>query len=141
MIKVGDSQSVSKTISESDVYAFAGVTGDFNGLHVDRVRAADSVFGERVAHGLLSAGLLSAVIGTKLPGSGTVYLRQTLDFLAPVKIGDTITARVTVMEILNAEKGIYKLKTVCVNQTGECVIDGEAVVLYREANEKEDGAG
>lgn len=98
-ISVGQSASLSKTISESDVYTFAGITGDLNPAHVNEEYARQSRFGGRIAHGLLSAGLISAAIAMKLPGPGTIYLGQTIKFLAPVRIGDTVTATVKVLSI------------------------------------------
>lgn len=132
-MKVGDSASFGKTITETDISLYAGLTGDFNTAHINEEEAAKGLFGGRVAHGMLSAGLISAVLGTKLPGEGTVYLSQSLNFLKPVMAGDTVTAVCKVAEILNADKGIYRLETKCVNQAGECVIDGEAVVKYKES--------
>lgn len=130
IVKVGDSASFQKTVTEADIYNYAGISGDFNSAHINKEEAEKGPFGERIAHGLLTAGFISAVIGTKLPGIGTVYLSQSLNFRAPVKIGDTITAIVTVKEILNPKKGIYRLDTICVNQHSVVVIDGEAVVKY-----------
>lgn len=127
-IRVGDQASFSKTVSESDIYLYAGITGDFNGVHLNSQYAAGSVFGERVAHGMLSAGFISTVLGTRLPGEGAVYLSQTLRFTAPVRIGDTVTATVEVLEKTDAKKRL-RLSTICVNQRGEKVIDGEAVVM------------
>ena len=98
-LKVGDSAQFSKTVSETDVYLFAGITGDFNPAHVDEEYAKKTYFGTRIAHGLLPAGFISAVLGTRLPGPGSIYLRQELTFLGTVKVGDTITARVEVAEI------------------------------------------
>ena len=126
-LKAGDSASFSKTVSESDVYLFAGVTGDLNPTHIDQSYAETTHFKTRIAHGMLSAGFISAVIGTRLPGPGTIYLSQTLQFLAPVNIGDTITARVVVTEILPEKKHV-RLETTCVNQQGEKVLDGKALV-------------
>lgn len=120
--------SFSKTISESDVYLFAGLTGDFNPVHINDVLAQKSIFGERIVHGMLVAGFISAVIGMKLPGEGTVYLEQSIKFLKPVKIGDTVTATVGITEVLNEEKGILKLSTKIENQKNEKVIDGYAIV-------------
>jgi 3-hydroxybutyryl-CoA dehydratase len=125
---VGSSASLSKTITETDVVLFAGITGDFNPAHVDAVAAARSRFGGRIAHGMLSAGLLSAVLGTRLPGPGSIYLSQSLRFTRPVRIGDTVTAQVTVSSI-NAAKRRVTLQTVCRNQDGDTVIDGEALML------------
>lgn len=127
---IGQSANISKTISESDVYSFAGITGDFNGVHVNEIIAQKSIFGKRVAHGMLVGSLISAVLGTKLPGEGTIYLEQNLQFLKPVYFGDTVTATVTVSEILNEEKGIYKLETVIENQDGHMTHRGYAIVKY-----------
>jgi 3-hydroxybutyryl-CoA dehydratase len=127
-LTVGSSATMAKTITETDVVLFAGITGDFNPAHIDAVAAARSRFGGRIAHGMLSAGIISAVLGTRLPGPGSVYLSQSLRFTRPVRIGDTVTAEVTVTA-LNAEKRRVTLATVCRNQDGETVIDGEALVL------------
>ena len=127
-MKLGDSASHSKTISETDVYLFAGITGDLNPAHVNESVASASRFGGRIAHGILSAGLISAVLAMQLPGPGSIYLGQTLKFTAPVRIGDTITATVTITE-LNTGKNRVKLHTVCTNQEGAVVIDGEASVM------------
>jgi 3-hydroxybutyryl-CoA dehydratase len=126
-LAVGDSAQFSKTITETDIYLFAGITGDFNPAHVDEEYSRKTYFGTRIAHGLLSAGFISAVLGNRLPGPGTIYLRQELTFLGAVKIGDTITARVEVMEI-DAAKGRVKLLTTCDNQEGKRVLTGEAFV-------------
>lgn len=124
---IGDTASFSKTVSESDVYLFAGVTGDFNPAHINESYAEKTFFKTRIAHGILAAGFISAVLGTQLPGPGTIYLRQSLNFRAPVEIGDTITATVEVIEIAKEKKRV-RLSTVCVNQEGTVVLDGEAVV-------------
>jgi len=126
-LKAGDVAELTRTVSESDVYLYAGVTGDFNPAHVDECYAAKTHFKTRIAHGMLSAGLISAVLGTRLPGPGTVYLRQELNFLAPVRINDTITARVEVIEVLQ-DKNRARLRTTCYNQEGEKVLDGEAFI-------------
>ena len=126
-LKVGDSDRFSKTVTDADIYLFAGVTGDLNPAHIDETYAQGTYFKTRIAHGMLSAGFISAVIGTRLPGPGTVYLRQTLDFLAPVRIGDTVTATVEVVEKMEEKKRV-RLKTTCVNQEGKKVLDGEALV-------------
>ncbi len=125
---VGDSAEITKTIEQSDIDAFARVTGDHNPVHVDEEFAKTTRFGKRIAHGMLTASLISAVLANKLPGEGSVYLGQTLQFVAPVFPGDEITARVTVKAI-REDKPIMKLETVCVNQRGEVVIQGEATVL------------
>jgi len=130
-IKVGDKASFSKTISESDIYLFAGVTGDFNPVHVNEEYAKQSLFKGRIAHGFLCASLISTVFGTELPGPGTIYLSQQMDFKAPVRMGDTVTATVEVLEKKD-EKKIIKFKTSVSNQEGTIVIDGSAVVMKYE---------
>jgi len=125
---VGDSAEITKTIEQADIDAFANVTGDHNPVHVDEEFAKTTRFGRRIAHGMLTASLISAVLANKLPGEGSVYLGQTLQFVAPVFPGDEITARVTVREI-REDKPIVKLETVCVNQRDEVVIRGEATVM------------
>lgn len=126
-LKVGDTAEFSKTVSESDIYQFAGITGDFNPAHMNEAYAKKTFFKTRIAHGMLAAGFISTVIGTKLPGTGSVYVKQNLSFLAPVRMGDTVTARVEVVEII-AEKKRVRLKTTCINQEGTQVLDGEALV-------------
>lgn len=126
-MNVGDSASLSKTVTESDILSFAGLTMDFNPVHVNAEYAKESIFGERIAHGMLSAGFISAVLGTQLPGPNSIYLGQELKFLAPVKIGDTVTATATIVE-KKEDKRILKLETVVLNQKGEKVIDGNAVI-------------
>ncbi len=127
-LQVGQHAEFSKTVTESDVVLFAGITGDFNPAHVNEVEAARGRFGGRIAHGLLSAGFISACIGMKLPGPGTIYLTQSLKFARPVRIGDTVTARVDVLE-WHEGKRRARLATTCRNQHGEVVIDGEALVM------------
>ncbi|MER3552799.1 MAG: enoyl-CoA hydratase [Meiothermus sp.] len=127
--KIGDSASYSQTISEANVALFIGAVGDTNPLHVDAEYAKGTRFGERIAQGILVAGLISTAIGTKLPGVGAVYLGQNLKFVRPTRIGDTITARVTVKAV-REDKPILTLETICTNQHGERVIEGEATVLY-----------
>src|SRR6478672_5982987 len=131
-LTIGKTAEFSRTITESDVMTFAEVTGDFNPVHVDEAAAAKTRFGGRIAHGILSAGLVSAAIGNKLPGAGSIYLAQTLRFTLPVRIGDTITATVAVTEILSKRR--VKVSTICTNQNGEKVLDGEATVMLDEAN-------
>ena len=127
-MKIGDSASTAKTISEADVYLFAGITGDHNPAHINEEASKKTAFGGRIAHGILSAGLISAVLAMKLPGPGTIYLGQDLKFTKPVRFGDTVTATCTVSEIL-MEKNIVKLDTTCTNQNGEVVIKGTATVM------------
>ncbi|HZM65853.1 MAG TPA: MaoC family dehydratase [Nakamurella sp.] len=126
-INVGDTASFSKTVTESDIVTFAGLTSDFNPIHVDAEYAKDSLFKERIAHGMLMAGFISAVLGTQLPGPNAIYMGQTLNFKLPVKIGDTVTAEVTIDE-KREDKRILKLKTTVTNQRGEIVVDGGAVI-------------
>lgn len=127
-LQVGDTASVTKTITDEDISAFADLTGDHNPVHLDDEFAKTTRFGRRVAHGMLAAGLISSVLANDLPGVGTVYLGQTLSFIAPVYPGDTVTARVTVTKV-REDKPIVTLETVCTNQSDETVIRGEAVVL------------
>lgn len=125
---VGQAAMLERTVTDGDVVAFAGITGDDNPVHLDEEAAARSRFGGRIAHGMLSAGYISAAIGTQLPGPGSIYLGQTLKFTAPVRIGDTVTTRVEVLELV-PEKRRVKLGTRCANQRGETVIEGEALVM------------
>lgn len=126
-IKVDDEAALTRTITEAHIVNFAGLTGDWNPVHADAEYAAQSIFGERIAHGMLVAGLISAVLGTQLPGPDSIYLGQDLKFIAPVKIGDTVKVVVTVLEKRD-DKRIIKLRTAVSNQRGEPVIDGTAVV-------------
>jgi 3-hydroxybutyryl-CoA dehydratase len=126
-LHLGDSAEFAKTISESDIYLYAGITGDFNAAHINEAYEQKTFFKTRIAHGMLVAGLISGVGGNMLPGPGAVYVRQELDFLAPVHIGDTITARVEVLEIMK-DKNRIKLRTTCVNQDGVQVLDGLAIL-------------
>ena len=126
-LNVGQSARFSKTITESDIYLFAGITGDFNPAHVDEEYARGTFFKTRIAHGMLTASFISTIIGTLLPGPGSIYLGQEVKFLAPVKIGDTITATAEISEII-ADKKQVRLKTYCTNQDGVTVVDGHALV-------------
>ena len=126
-LKVGDTSEIQKTISETDVYLYAGITGDLNPAHLNEEYARGTFFKTRIAHGMLIAGLISTILGNKLPGPGTIYTHQSVDFLAPVRFGDTITARAEVTE-LDFEKNRTRLKTTCLNQEGTIVLDGEALV-------------
>ncbi len=128
MVKVGDYAELTRTFSDEDVRAFAHISGDSNPIHLDDEYAAGTRFGRRLVHGMLTAGLISAVLGTQLPGPGSIYLSQTLKFRAPVFIGDTITARVTVKAV-REDKPIVTFKTVCLNQEGKKVLEGEAVLI------------
>lgn len=125
-LQVGQTASLGKTITEADILLFSAVSMDTNPVHLNAEAGRQSIFGERIAHGMLSAGLISAVLGTQLPGPGTIYLRQSLRFTAPVKIGATVTATVEISE-LQLERKRATLKTTCrVGST--VVIDGEATV-------------
>ena len=126
-LNVGDTAEIQKTISETDVYLYAGITGDMNPAHLNEEYARGTFFKTRIAHGMLIAGLISTILGNKLPGPGTIYTHQSVEFLAPVRFGDTITARAEVVE-LDAEKNRARLKTTCVNQEGTLVLDGQALV-------------
>jgi 3-hydroxybutyryl-CoA dehydratase len=129
-LDIGEKASLKKQITEADVLRFAEVTGDKNPIHIDLEYARQSRFGERIAHGMLTASLISAVIGTRLPGPGNIYVSQTLEFKAPVKFGDVIEAEVEIIEKI-PERNRVRLKTVCRNQDGTVVLEGKAVVLPR----------
>lgn len=129
-LKIGDTASMTKTVSEFDVYGFAGITGDFNPVHIDKVFAESTMFKGRIAHGMIAAGFISAVLGTTLPGKNTIYMKQDLSFLAPVRIGDTVTATVTVIEKIEA-KNRAVLKTQVTNQDGVLVVDGQATIMKK----------
>ena len=131
-MKIGDHASVTKTVSETDVYLFAGITGDLNPAHTNEVAASKTMFKTRIAHGMLGAGFISAVLGMYLPGPGTIYMGQELKFTKPVHIGDTVTATATVEEII-LEKNRVILDTTVVNQDGEIVIKGKATVMPSKA--------
>lgn len=126
-LSIGQTASFSKTVTESDIYLFAGVTGDINPAHVNEAYASKTFFKGRIAHGMLSAGFISAVLGMQLPGPGTIYLEQNLRFLFPVRPGDTITATVEVVD-LDPTKNTALLCTICTNQDGKQVVDGLAKV-------------
>jgi len=126
-INVGDKVSVTKVITDEDVRKFAEITGDTNPIHLDDEFAANTVFGQRIAHGMLIGSLFSGLLGMKLPGEGTVYLGQDLKFKARVPIGGQVTASVEVIKI-REDKPIATLRTVCVNEEGQIVVEGEAVV-------------
>jgi 3-hydroxybutyryl-CoA dehydratase len=127
-ILLGQRASLTRTISDADITAFAALTGDRNPLHLDEAFAVRSRFGRRVAHGLLCAGLISAVLGTKLPGPGAIYLEQSLRFVRPVFPGDTITATVEVTAC-REDRRTATLRTTCADESGRIVIEGEAAVL------------
>jgi 3-hydroxybutyryl-CoA dehydratase len=127
-LNIGDKASFQKTISETDVYLYAGITGDLNPAHINQVEAETTMFQGRIAHGMLTAGLVSAVLGMQLPGPGSIYLGQELKFLAPVRMGDTIKAEVEVIEKIE-EKNRIKLNTICTNQNGVEVLKGIATIM------------
>jgi 3-hydroxybutyryl-CoA dehydratase len=135
-LRLGDAATLSKTISEADVVLFAGISGDFNPLHVDAEFAARAGFAARVAHGTLTMGVAAGVLGTMLPGVGTVALSITVDFRAPVLVGDTVTARVEVAAI-DSERGRATMALAWTNHRGELVASGEAIV--RPPRERVDG--
>ena len=126
-LELGQQARFTKTVSEFDVYMFAGISGDFNPAHINQAYAEQTAFKTRIAHGILSAGFISNVLGNQLPGPGTIYISQSMTFLAPVNIGDTITATAEVVEI-RTEKKRVRIKTVCTNQDGTEVLSGEALV-------------
>ena len=134
-LAIGMSAETTKTITDADIVLFAGVSTDFNAVHMDEEYARTTPFGGRIAHGMLSASLLSAVLGNRLPGPGVIYLSQSLRFRAPVRIGDTVHARVTVKEVI-AEKCRVVLDTVC-TVSDKVVIDGEATVLATSRRKRE----
>lgn len=127
-LAVGQSAEMTKTVMEDDITAFAKVSGDYNPVHLDEEAARKTMFGGRIAHGMLGASVISAAIAMKLPGPGSIYLGQTLRFTKPVRIGDTVTARIEVVEVIAPKKRV-RLATTCRNQNGEVVIDGEATVM------------
>jgi 3-hydroxybutyryl-CoA dehydratase len=123
---IGDKAAFSKTISESDIYQFAGITGDFNPMHINEEYAKGTRFGKRIAHGMLTSSFICTVLGMKLPGPGTIHISQQLEFLKPVYIGDTITVNMEITEVL--EKGFLKIRSSISNQNNEMVVDGFSVV-------------
>lgn len=127
-IEVGETASVTKTVTEADIINYAGIIGDFNPIHVNAEYAKTTMFGERIAHGMLTASFISTLIGTCLPGINALYLSQEIKFVKPVRIGDTITAFGEVLDKQDAKQRMT-LKTVVTNQRGEVVIDGKAVVM------------
>lgn len=126
-LAVGDHGQFIKTVYEEDIFAFAGASGDFNPLHIDEEYARRSIFGKRIAHGILTAGIISTVLGSEIPGLGTIFVELHIRFLKPVFILDTVKAVATVTEIINAKR--VRLLVACVNQLGEDVAVGNAVVI------------
>ena len=131
-LSIGQSAEVVHTITEEDIKTFGDLSGDYNSVHFDEDWAKTTMFKGRIAHGILTAAYISTAIGMKLPGPGTVYLGQSMRFLAPVRIGDTITARVEIIE-LNDEKQRVTLKTTCTNQDGKVVLDGDAKITLMKS--------
>ena len=127
-ITIGQSASFSKTITETDVYMFAGISGDLNPAHINEEYAKNTLFKGRIVHGMLVSSLISAVLAMQLPGPGTIYLKQDLKFLAPVRISDTVTATCTVTQKID-EKNRVVLDCMVTNQDGVTVISGEAMVM------------
>ena len=123
-LQVGQKASYGKTITETDVYLFAGISGDVNPAHLNEEYAKGTFFKTRVAHGLISAGLVSGVLGNIMPGHGTIWVSQQLNFMAPVLLGDTITATVEILEKVDKK---VKIKATCVNQNGVTVLEGEGL--------------
>jgi 3-hydroxybutyryl-CoA dehydratase len=126
---VGEQATRTRIITDADLQLFAQISGDYNPIHLDEAYATDSFFGRRIVHGSLIASLISAVLGNDLPGPGSIYLSQTLKFVAPVHIGDTITVSVEVIA-LREEKRLITLRTECVNQDGQAVLVGEALIKF-----------
>ena len=126
-LKIGDTASFKKKVLEQDIYDFAKVSGDFNPIHLDKLYAETSIFKERIAHGFLVGSYISAAIAQQLPGNGTIYLSQSLNFLAPVRINDEIMAVIEVVSFPKENRVL--LKTTCENQEGTIVIEGKAVVI------------
>jgi 3-hydroxybutyryl-CoA dehydratase len=126
-IKMGQTAEVTHTVTEEDIKVFGDLSGDYNPLHFDEEWAKNTMFGGRIAHGILTASYISTAIGMHLPGPGTIYMKQSMRFLGPVRIGDTITAKVEVVD-LNDEKERVTLRTICTNQDDKVVMDGEALV-------------
>lgn len=131
-LRVGASAEIARAITDEDVRRFAEATGDVNPVHLDDEYARGTMFGARVAHGMHAAGLISAVLGTAMPGPGAVYLEQSLRFRRPIRIGDTVTARVEVLELI-PDRRRARFATTCRTQGGELVVDGEALILVPAA--------
>ena len=127
-LKVGMKDSITKTITETDVILYAGISLDVNPVHLNDTHAKQSIFKKRIAHGMLTVGLISAALGTKLPGEGTIYLGQELKFTAPVYMGDTVTATLEIIELIPEKKRVI-LSTICTNQDGKEVVTGKATVM------------
>lgn len=133
-IEIGESFTVVKGITEADIANFAGVIGDFNPVHVDPEYAKTTMFGQRIAHGMLTASFISTAVGCGIPGINALYLSQEVKFIKPVFINDTITARIEVIEKIDAKRRVI-LKTTVTNQRGELVVDGKAVTMVMKKKE------
>ena len=133
MLKVGDMASITRVFTEDDVITFANITGDKNPIHLDEEYASTTRFKQRLVHGILVSGLISAVLGMHLPGPGSIYIKQSLNFRAPVFINDRITAKATINS-LRTDKPIATIETVCINQDNMVVIDGEAILLVHPSD-------
>lgn len=127
-LKIGMKESISKTITETDIILYSGISLDCNPVHLNKEYAEASRFKKRIAHGMLTAGLISAVLGTKLPGEGTIYLEQNLKFKQPVYLGDTITATCEIIAIIKEKRKVI-LSTICINQDEKIILTGEAKVM------------
>lgn len=136
---VGQTASFSRTVTETDIVMFAGMSGDYNPVHMDREYAADTRFGQRIAHGLLTASFLSRLLGMELPGKESVYLEQTLKFTKPVFIGDTITATAEILQI-DEKRNIFTLLTICTNQDGDTVLSGEGKMMMPKEEMHDDSS-
>lgn len=136
-LAVGDTSELTRTIRAEDIVTFADVTGDVNPVHLDEAFARETRFGGCIAHGMLTAALISAVLGTQLPGPGAVYVSQSLNFRRPVRAGDAITAKVEVVELM-PDKGFVRLTTTCTNADGKTVLDGEALMFVESSGSEAD---
>jgi 3-hydroxybutyryl-CoA dehydratase len=135
-LAVGQVAELTHTVTDQDIRGYAEITGDRNPAHTDEGWAARSRFKGRIAHGMLTAGFISAVLGMKLPGAGAIYLSQTLRFLKPVRPGDQVTARAEILELFPAQRRV-RIATRCTNQAGEVVLDGEALLLVDDVPDSE----
>lgn len=130
-IEIGETASITKMISEADIVNYAGIIGDFNPIHVNPEYAKTTMFGERIAHGMLTASFISTLVGCCIPGMNALYLSQEVKFVRPVKIGDTITATAEVCEKIDAKRRVIMTTTIT-NQRGEIVVSGKAVTMVME---------
>ncbi|MDQ0256915.1 3-hydroxybutyryl-CoA dehydratase [Evansella vedderi] len=133
--KIGEEASFSRTVTETDIVLFAGLSGDYNPVHVDKEYAKDTRFGQRIAHGILTTTFLSRLLGMELPGPGAIYLDQTLKFKKPVFIGDTITAKAIITEV-DENRRILTLSTICTNQENKVVLEGSGRMMVPEEGGK-----